>query len=191
MSGRRPASWNSWASSVTPRRGKPACYRREQSGRPAFAQESVTYMSGMNRLWMERATGFEPATSTLGRWHSATELRPPVSSGDHFSHASAELQGLSVAKPLRQDDGESAKAESDHRHSERQAMPAMRHQRFEGEQRSQESHSQEGGSERSAHELSQVPRAFGVAGSRSRDHDAEERTERRDQSQDQRHQGQR
>ena len=27
---------------------------------------------------MERATGFEPATSTLGRWHSTTELRPPV-----------------------------------------------------------------------------------------------------------------
>ncbi len=27
---------------------------------------------------MERATGFEPATSTLGRWHSTTELRPPT-----------------------------------------------------------------------------------------------------------------
>ena len=27
---------------------------------------------------MERATGFEPATSTLGRWHSAAELRPLV-----------------------------------------------------------------------------------------------------------------
>src|SRR5438034_7199970 len=25
---------------------------------------------------MERATGFEPATSTLGRWHSTAELRP-------------------------------------------------------------------------------------------------------------------
>lgn len=28
--------------------------------------------------FMERATGFEPATSTLGRWHSTAELRPPV-----------------------------------------------------------------------------------------------------------------
>ena len=25
---------------------------------------------------MERPTGFEPATSSLGSWHSATELRP-------------------------------------------------------------------------------------------------------------------
>jgi hypothetical protein len=25
---------------------------------------------------VERATGFEPATSSLGSWHSATELRP-------------------------------------------------------------------------------------------------------------------
>src|SRR6266851_10001627 len=27
---------------------------------------------------LERPTGFEPATSSLGSWHSATELRPPV-----------------------------------------------------------------------------------------------------------------
>ena len=27
---------------------------------------------------MERATGVEPATSSLGSWHSTTELRPPV-----------------------------------------------------------------------------------------------------------------
>src|SRR4026209_1696740 len=27
---------------------------------------------------LERATGFEPATSTLGRWHSTAELRPLV-----------------------------------------------------------------------------------------------------------------
>src|SRR5207245_8896012 len=26
---------------------------------------------------VERPTGFEPATSSLGSWHSATELRPP------------------------------------------------------------------------------------------------------------------
>src|SRR5215510_2470669 len=29
---------------------------------------------------MERPTGFEPATSSLGSWHSATELRPPGAS---------------------------------------------------------------------------------------------------------------
>src|SRR6267142_1523174 len=29
---------------------------------------------------MERPTGFEPATSSLGSWHSATELRPPDAS---------------------------------------------------------------------------------------------------------------
>ena len=29
---------------------------------------------------LERATGFEPATSSLGSWHSAPELRPPVAS---------------------------------------------------------------------------------------------------------------
>ncbi len=27
---------------------------------------------------LERPTGFEPATSSLGSWHSATELRPLV-----------------------------------------------------------------------------------------------------------------
>src|SRR3989475_3842253 len=29
---------------------------------------------------LERPTGFEPATSSLGSWHSATELRPPGAS---------------------------------------------------------------------------------------------------------------
>ena len=29
-------------------------------------------------LKMERETGFEPATSSLGSWHSTTELLPPV-----------------------------------------------------------------------------------------------------------------
>ena len=27
---------------------------------------------------VERATGVEPATSSLGSWHSTTELRPPA-----------------------------------------------------------------------------------------------------------------
>src|SRR2546425_4225054 len=30
--------------------------------------------------FLERPTGFEPATSSLGSWHSATELRPPGAS---------------------------------------------------------------------------------------------------------------
>jgi hypothetical protein len=29
--------------------------------------------------FMERETGFEPATSSLGSWHSTTELLPPTS----------------------------------------------------------------------------------------------------------------
>jgi hypothetical protein len=29
---------------------------------------------------MERETGFEPATSSLGSWHSTTELLPPENS---------------------------------------------------------------------------------------------------------------
>ena len=42
------------------------------------SESGVTYVSGMDRVEVERATGFEPATSTLGRWHSTAELRPPV-----------------------------------------------------------------------------------------------------------------
>src|SRR2546422_2227342 len=36
---------------------------------------------------LERPTGFEPATSSLGSWHSATELRPPGAS--HITHRRA------------------------------------------------------------------------------------------------------
>src|SRR5271167_4113859 len=32
---------------------------------------------GFTRERMERATGVEPATSSLGSWHSTTELHPP------------------------------------------------------------------------------------------------------------------
>ena len=32
----------------------------------------------MLRPYAERATGFEPVTSSLGSWHSTPELRPPV-----------------------------------------------------------------------------------------------------------------
>ena len=31
----------------------------------------------MLRPYAERATGFEPVTSSLGSWHSTPELRPP------------------------------------------------------------------------------------------------------------------
>ncbi len=33
---------------------------------------------GYRGLFAERATGFEPATSSLGSWHSTPELRPRV-----------------------------------------------------------------------------------------------------------------
>src|SRR4051812_2538859 len=39
--------------------------------RTAFAQRPMR-----RRLTRERATGVEPATSSLGSWHSTTELRP-------------------------------------------------------------------------------------------------------------------
>ena len=39
-------------------------------------ERSVTYVSGTDKLKLERETGFEPATSTLARSHSTTELLP-------------------------------------------------------------------------------------------------------------------
>ncbi len=38
-------------------------------------------MSKINTLGKERATGVEPATSSLGSWHSTAELRPPMRPG--------------------------------------------------------------------------------------------------------------
>src|SRR6516162_5707212 len=40
-------------------------------------ERSVKDVSGLYRILMERETGFEPATSTLARSHSTTELLPP------------------------------------------------------------------------------------------------------------------
>ncbi len=39
-------------------------------------ERSVTYVSGTDKENLERETGFEPATSTLARSHSTTELLP-------------------------------------------------------------------------------------------------------------------
>src|SRR5438477_12171017 len=53
---------------------------------PAFSARSkmrrgrtvVQYLRRQTIEKMERETGFEPATSSLGSWHSTTELLPPA-----------------------------------------------------------------------------------------------------------------
>ena len=42
----------------------------------SFCQFSRSKNLSRWRLVLERETGFEPATSTLARWHSTTELLP-------------------------------------------------------------------------------------------------------------------
>jgi hypothetical protein len=41
-----------------------------------------TYVSGIEKL--ERETGLEPATSSLGSWHSTTELLPLYTRSIHY-----------------------------------------------------------------------------------------------------------
>src|SRR5947199_3860828 len=57
---------------------RPVCEGRRRSGRPA--QMSLLCKV---RKKVERETGFEPATSTLARSHSTTELFPPERSKYH------------------------------------------------------------------------------------------------------------
>ena len=40
-------------------------------------QKSAGFWGGCKLLILERETGVEPATSSLGSWHSTTELLPP------------------------------------------------------------------------------------------------------------------
>ena len=40
-----------------------------------FADRCLSHLA-MPPIYLERANGFEPSTSTLARWHSTTELRP-------------------------------------------------------------------------------------------------------------------
>lgn len=44
-----------------------------------FADRCLSHLA-MPPLFLERANGFEPSTSTLARWHSTAELRPPLNS---------------------------------------------------------------------------------------------------------------
>src|SRR5688572_33008050 len=55
---------------------------------PTFANRlrwasTVARLHSPARRWMERETGFEPATSTLARSHSTTELFPLATNVDH------------------------------------------------------------------------------------------------------------
>jgi Protein kinase domain len=43
-----------------------------------LVRQKVSKCFGYQDLWRERARGFEPLTSSLGSWHSTTELRPQV-----------------------------------------------------------------------------------------------------------------
>ncbi len=63
---------------------------------------------------MERETGFEPATSTLARSHSTTELLPPVSTRETYGTTGFETASRQ-AQPLCLD-GETP-IESDERNS--------------------------------------------------------------------------
>src|SRR5215468_4360111 len=47
-------------------------------------------------MLLERPTGFEPATSSLGSWHSATELRPP---GDHYLTTLPKVPAAAISRP--------------------------------------------------------------------------------------------
>jgi hypothetical protein len=49
--------------------------------------------------WSERATGLEPATSSLGSWHSTTELRPrdPECKAEEAEAKEAEPTALSAS----------------------------------------------------------------------------------------------
>ena len=46
----------------------------------------VCFSSVCNSLKVERETGLEPATSSLGSWHSTTELLPLVCGISYLTH---------------------------------------------------------------------------------------------------------
>src|SRR5262249_36484853 len=50
------------------------------------------------RLASERAMGFEPTTSSLGSWHSTTELRPQSIAGHEFPSNLLVAAGLVVTE---------------------------------------------------------------------------------------------
>ena len=57
---------------------------------------------------MERATGVEPATSSLGSWHSTTELRPPavksrVATSECQIRKGRETRGAAMRKERREE----------------------------------------------------------------------------------------
>jgi hypothetical protein len=49
------------------------------------------------RLWLrrgKRAMGFEPTTSSLGSWHSTTELRPQVLFNGHYKGSHPRVKSI-------------------------------------------------------------------------------------------------
>ena len=47
----------------------------------------VCFSNVRKLLILERETGFEPATSSLGSWHSTTELLPPFGASLYLAHS--------------------------------------------------------------------------------------------------------
>jgi hypothetical protein len=58
--------------------------------RSVYIRFGLLSANGKNPRWilggkkLERATGVEPATSSLGSWHSTAELRPPKGAAAGF-----------------------------------------------------------------------------------------------------------
>ena len=52
--------------------------QRVQGAGGCRAVQKVQKVQGVQKVWeVERETGIEPATSSLGSWHSTAELLPP------------------------------------------------------------------------------------------------------------------
>ena len=58
--------------------GPPSLAARASAGQPSPGLPTVARVCGKRERRLERETGFEPATSTLARSHSTTELFPPA-----------------------------------------------------------------------------------------------------------------
>src|SRR5687768_15458319 len=81
----RQQRWSGWSRAVRTIEGRcfinlacsPPSRPRRYSGQPSYGLPTVAHANvGKRERRLERETGFEPATSTLARSHSTTELFP-------------------------------------------------------------------------------------------------------------------
>ena len=59
--------------------------KSDARGEDQKGREALAYSARFNRAFAERETGFEPATSTLARLHSTTELLPQTDVHQDFA----------------------------------------------------------------------------------------------------------